>query len=77
MVFNTNHATYGKTRKPKELSKEKPKVIKQWLSRQTFGHIHWPPPKRVERPHKEVTIPDEVHQFDLLCMPSDMLYGNK
>ena len=29
------------------------------------------------RPHYEVTIPNEMHQFDLLYMPSDMLYGNK
>ena len=34
--------------------------------------MHLPPPKRVDRPHYEV-----MHQFDLLCMPSDTLYGNK
>ena len=39
--------------------------------------MHLPPPKRVDRPHYEVTIPDEMHQFDLLYMPSDILYGNK
>ena len=27
--------------------------------------------------HYQVTIPDEMHQFDLLYMPSDTLYGNK
>ena len=27
--------------------------------------------------HYEVTIPNEMHQFDLLYMPSDTLYGNK
>ena len=36
-----------------------------------------PRPKRVGRPHYEVTIPNEMHQFDLLYMPSDTLYGNK
>ena len=25
----------------------------------------------------EVTIPNEMHQLDLLYMPSDTLYGNK
>ena len=35
------------------------------------------PPKCVDRPHYEVTIPNEMHQFDLLYMPSDTLYGNK
>ena len=30
-----------------------------------------------DRPHYEVTIPNEMHQFDLLYMPSDTLYRNK
>ena len=34
-------------------------------------------PKRVDGPHYEVMIPNEIHQFDLLYMPSDTLYGNK
>ena len=34
-------------------------------------------PKRVDRPHYEVTVPNEMHQFDLLYMPSDTLYGYK
>ena len=36
-----------------------------------------PAPKRVDRPHYQVTTPNEMHQFDLLNMPSDTLYGNK
>ena len=36
-----------------------------------------PAPKRVDRPHYKVTIPNEMHQFDLLCMPSNSLYGSK
>ena len=39
--------------------------------------MHLPPPKRVDRPHYQVMIPNEKHQFDLLYMPSDTLYGNK
>ena len=31
----------------------------------------------IGRPHYQVTIFNEMHQFDLLYMPSDMLYGNK
>ena len=64
-------------KKLKEHSKEKAKVIKQWLSKQTFWQVHIPPPKHVDRLHYEVTIPNEMHQFDLLYMPSDTLYGNK
>ena len=62
-------------KKRKELSKEK--VVKQWLSKQAFWQVHLPAPKRFDRPHYEVTIPNVMHQFDLLYMPSDTLYGNK
>ena len=64
-------------KKLKELSREKPKAVKQWLSRQAFWQVHLPAPKRVDRPHYQVTIPNEMHQFDLLYMPSDSLYGSK
>ena len=60
-----------------ELSGEKPKTVKRWLYRQAFWQVHLPAPKRVDKPHYEVTIPNEMHQFDLLYMPSDTLYGNK
>ena len=33
--------------------------------------------RRVDRPHYQVTTPNEMHQFDLLYMSSDTLYGNK
>ena len=39
--------------------------------------MHLPAPKQVDRPHYQVTIPNEMHQFDLLYMPSDSLYGSK
>ena len=60
-----------------ELSREKPKTVKQWLSRQAFWQVHLPAPKSMDRPHYQVTTPNEMHQFDLLYMPSDTLYGNK
>ena len=58
-------------KKLQEYSKEKPKVIKQWLSRQAFWQVHLPAPKYIDRPHYQVTIRNEMHQFDLLYMPSD------
>ena len=58
------------------LSKEKPKVVKKWLSKQAFWQVHSPPPKRVDRPHYQVVVPNEMHQFDVLYMPKDTLYGN-
>ena len=60
-----------------ELSEEKRKTVKQWLSRQAFWQVHLPAPKRVDRPHYQVAIPNDMHQFDLLYMPLDTLYGNK
>ena len=60
-----------------ELSGEKPKTVKLWLCRQAFWQVHSPPPKSIDKPHYEVTIPNEMHQFDLLYMPSDSLYGSK
>ena len=79
IYYQPNHVWKGQkaVRKLKELSGEKPKAVKQWLSRQAFWQVHLPAPKRVDRPHYEVTIPNEMHQFDLLYMPSDSLYRNK
>ena len=79
LYYQPNHLWKGKkaVKKLTEYSKEKPKVIKQWLSRQAFWQVHLPAPKSIERPHYQVTTPNEMHQFDLLYMPSDTLYGNK
>ena len=79
IYYHPNHLWKGNAtvKKLAELSGEKPKVIKQWLSRQAFWQVHLPAPKRVDRPHYQVTIPNEMHQFHLLYMPSDTLYGNK
>ena len=79
IYYQSNHLWKGQKaiKKLKELSEEKPKVIKQWLSRQAFWQVHLPPPKHVDRPHYQITIPNEMHQFDLLSMPGNILYGNK
>ena len=79
LYYQPKHLWQGQKaiKKLKELGKEKPKVVKQWLSKQAFQQVHLPPPKRVNRPHYEVEIPNEMHQFDLLYMPSDTSYGNK
>ena len=79
LYYQPNHLWKGQKAigKLKELSKENPKVVKQWLSKQAFWQVHLPPPKHVDRPHYEVTIPNEMHQFDLLYMTSDTLYRNK
>ena len=79
IYYQSNHLWKGQkaVKKLAELSGEKPKTVKRWLSRQAFWQVHLPAPKRVDRPHFEVTSPNEMHQFDLLYMPSDTLYGSK
>ena len=80
VYYQPNHLWKGQkaVKKLKELSGEKPpKAVKQWLSRQAFWQVHLPAPKQVDRPHYEVTTPTEMHQFDLLYMPSDSFYGSK
>ena len=73
IYYQPNHLWKGQkaVKKLKELSREKPKTVKQCLSRQVFWQVHLLAPKRVDRPHYQVTISNEMHQFDLLNMPSD------
>ena len=68
IYYQPNHLWKGQkaVKKLKELSGEKPKAVKQWLSLQAFWQVHLPAP-----------IPNEMHQFDLLYMPSGSLYGSK
>ena len=79
IFYQPNHLWKGQkaVKKLKELSGEKPKVIKQLLSQQAFWQVHLPAPKRADRPHYQITTLNEMHQFDLLYLPSDTLYGNK
>ena len=74
-----NHLRKGQkaVKKLKELIGEKPKVIKQFLSQEAFWQVHLPAPRRVDRPHYQVTTPNKMHQFDLLYMPLGTLYGSK
>ena len=78
IYYQPNYLWKGQkaVKKLKELSGEKPKTVQRWLSKQAFWQVHLPAPKRVDRTHYEVTTPNEMHQFDLLYMPSDSLYGS-
>ena len=79
IYYQPNHLWKGQkaVKKLAEYSKEKPKVIKQWLSQQAFWQVQLPSSKRVDRPHYQVTTPNKMNQFDLLYMPLDTLYGSK
>ena len=58
IYYQPNHVWKGQkaVKKLAELSGENPKAVKQWLFRQAFWQVHLPAPKRVDRPHYQVTI---------------------
>ena len=46
-------------------------AAKGWLKRQAIWQIYLPLPRRIPRPKFGVTVPNEVHQADLLFLPHD------
>ena len=79
IYYQPNHLWKGQKaiRKLKDLSKENKQLLSNGCLDKLSGKVHLPPPKCVDRPHYEVMAPNEMHQFDLLYMPSNTLYGNK
>ena len=67
LYYQPNHLWKGKAtvKKLAEYSKDQPKVIKQWLSRQAFWQVHLPAPKRIDRPHYQVITPMKC--ISLIC----------
>ena len=57
--YQPNHLWKGQkaVKNLKELSGEKPKTVKEWLSIQAFWQVHLPAPKRVDRPHLSSNYP--------------------
>ena len=53
------------------------KDTKSWLAKQAFCQVHIPSPKSINHPHYEITKPNEMHQFDVLYVPSDVVYGTE
>ena len=46
-------------------------AAKEWLKRQAIWQIYLPPPRHIPRQKFGVTVPNEVHQADLLFLPHD------
>ena len=59
----------------KETKISKKKVI-QWISLQALWQVFLPAPKRIDRPHFDITKINQMHQADLLYLPPDTVYGN-
>ena len=45
--------------------------VANWLSKQAIWQIYLPPPKQINFSHFDVTVPNEVHQADILFLPHD------
>ena len=46
-------------------------VARAWLKKQAIWQIYLPAPRRIPRPNFDVSMPNEVHQADLLFLPHD------
>ena len=60
------------------LAKVSEDVAKQWLVKQALWQIYLPAPRYIPRPKFDVSLPNAVHQVDLLFLPHDKLpHGRK
>ena len=48
-------------------------VAKQWLVKQALWQVYLPAPRYIPRPKFDVSLPNAVHQADLLFLPHDKL----
>ena len=46
-------------------------VAQRWLKKQAIWQIYLPAPRHGPRPKFDVSVPNEVHQADLLFLPHD------
>ena len=52
-------------------------VAKRWLTKQALWQIYLPGPRYIPRPKFNVSLPNAVHQADLLFLPHDKLPRGK
>ena len=60
-------------KKLSEATKVPEDAAKKWLVKQALWRIYLPPLQHVPRPKFDVSIPNKVHQADLLFLPHDKL----
>ena len=46
-------------------------VAKDWLKKQAIWQIYLPAPRHIPRPKFDVSVPNQVHQADILFLPHD------
>ena len=60
------------------VAKVSEEVAKKWLVKQALWQIYLPAPRYISRPKFDVSLPNAVHQADLLFLPHDKLpHGRK
>ena len=52
-------------------------AAKQWLTKQALWQVYLPGPHYIPRPKFDVSLPNAVHQADLLFLPHDKLPRGK
>ena len=52
-------------------------VTKRWLTKQALWQVYLPAPRYIPRPKFDVSLPNAVHQADLLFLPHDKLPRGK
>ena len=65
-------------KKLSSISKVSEEVAKKWLVKQALWQIYLPASRYIPRPKFDVSLPNAVHQADLLFLPHDKLpHGRK
>ena len=64
-------------RKPHKETGLSKKDKKAWLAKQAFWQVHISSPKSINHPHYKITKPNEMHQFDVLYVPANVVYGTE
>ena len=68
----------GRCEKLSTVAKVSEDVAKKWLVKQAIWQIYLPAPRYIPRPKFDVSLPNAVHQADLLFLPHDKLpHGKK
>jgi hypothetical protein len=65
---------YAAINKLVNAAKVKKTTAANWLSKQAIWQIYLPRPSKINFSHFDVTVPNEVHQADILFLPHDNGY---
>ena len=64
----------GRCEKLSSTAKVEEEVVKRWLTKQALWQVCLPAPRYIPRPKFDVSLPNAVHQADLLFLPHDKRY---